>query len=309
MLKRIAAISLILICSSAAWFILARTIDFRTDESNDRLKTGVASTWGTRQTQRPPSASFDASESGQDTHRKPVLLPIESSRIQVGLALDYRQKGLLWYSTYVVRFEGAYQFHNPRSEPEPVTFHLLFPADQAIYDGLVMEVNGRSGPIAADKNGAFTTTALAADEVATLRVAYRSQGLESWTYKLGDEVTQSRDFLLTMRTDFKKIDFPGNALSPTEKHEIPGGWDLTWRYSNLISGFTISMIMPEKLQPGPLAGQISYFAPVSLLLFFFLIFVITALRDIDFHATFSWRLPSPPSICCWPTWPITPRFT
>src|SRR5213596_63279 len=64
---------------------------------------------------------------------------------------------------------------------------------------------------------------------------------------------------------------------------MPGGWDLAWRYSNLISGFQIDITMPEKLQPGPLAGEISYFAPVSLLLFFFLMFTITTLRSIDLH--------------------------
>ena len=41
--------------------------------------------------------------------------------------------------------------------------------------------------------------------------------------------------------------------------------------------------MPEKLQPGPLAGEISYFAPVSLFFFFFLMFIITTLRNIDLH--------------------------
>jgi len=41
--------------------------------------------------------------------------------------------------------------------------------------------------------------------------------------------------------------------------------------------------MPEKLQPGPLAGNISYFAPVSLLFFFFLMFLITVMRGIDLH--------------------------
>jgi inner membrane protein involved in colicin E2 resistance len=58
---------------------------------------------------------------------------------------------------------------------------------------------------------------------------------------------------------------------------------LVWRYKNLISGFAIGMAMPEKLQPGPLASQISYFAPVSLLLFFFVIFTITTLRNIELH--------------------------
>ncbi len=115
---------------------------------------------------------------------------------------------------------------------------------------------------------------LGPNQAAKLRIAYRSHGLESWRYRLGNEVSQARDFMLDVKTNFRQIDFPLNALSPTEKHETPGGWDLVWRYSNLISGFQIGVTMPEKLQPGPLAGQISYFAPVSLLLFFFLMFII-----------------------------------
>jgi len=43
------------------------------------------------------------------------------------------------------------------------------------------------------------------------------------------------------------------------------------------------MAMPEHLQPGPLAGEISFFAPVSLFFFFFLMFILTTLRDIDLH--------------------------
>ena len=36
----------------------------------------------------------------------------------------------------------------------------------------------------------------------------------------------------------------------------------------MVSGYEIGMAMPGKLQPGPLAGQISFFAPVSLFFFF-----------------------------------------
>jgi inner membrane protein involved in colicin E2 resistance len=43
------------------------------------------------------------------------------------------------------------------------------------------------------------------------------------------------------------------------------------------------MTMPEKLQPGPLAGRISFFAPVSLFFFFFLMFIITTMRGIELH--------------------------
>lgn len=43
------------------------------------------------------------------------------------------------------------------------------------------------------------------------------------------------------------------------------------------------MDMPEKLQPGPLPGRISLFAPVSLLFFFAVILLITTIRGIDVH--------------------------
>jgi inner membrane protein involved in colicin E2 resistance len=41
--------------------------------------------------------------------------------------------------------------------------------------------------------------------------------------------------------------------------------------------------MPQKLQPGPLAGRISFFAPVSLFFFFFLVFILSTLRGINLH--------------------------
>jgi len=116
-----------------------------------------------------------------------------------------------------------------------------------------------------------------------LHVAYRSQGLDSWRYQLGEGIAQARDFQLVMQTNFRNIDFADDTLSPTSKLLVPGGWQLTWQYSNLVSGFQIGMTMPEKLQPGPLAGEISYAAPVSLFFFFFLIFIITTLRNIDLH--------------------------
>jgi inner membrane protein involved in colicin E2 resistance len=79
------------------------------------------------------------------------------------------------------------------------------------------------------------------------------------------------------------VDFAENSLSPSRKRETRDGWELTWRYGNLVSGYEIALVMPEKLQPGPLAGQISLFAPVSLFFFFFLMFIITTVRGIELH--------------------------
>jgi len=116
-----------------------------------------------------------------------------------------------------------------------------------------------------------------------LKVGYASQGLDRWTYKFSEQVAHVRDFRLTMTTNFADIDFPENALSPSEKHETSDGWQLDWNYKDLLSGFQIGMVMPEKLQPGPLAGRISFFAPVSLFFFFFVVFIITTIRGVDIH--------------------------
>jgi Inner membrane protein CreD len=296
MRPRITAIAFILICTSLAWFILAATIDHRTVQSDGKLRSGVDSVWGSPQEQEPPSASYQdtqkvviQSEAGghqtaqTDNRVSTVQLPIESSRIDAGLKLEYRQKGLLWYSTYVVDFDGRYKFHNSSDVPKLVTFAIKFPAQHAIYDGLVMEVNGQPLSPVSGKQGATAVFSLPPHDAATFRIGYRSHGLDSWTYQLGDDSSEARDFLLMVHTNFKDIDFPLNTLSPSEKHETRDGWNLVWRYSNLISGFQIGLSMPQHLQPGPLAGEISYFAPVSLLLFFFVIFMLTTLRRIDLH--------------------------
>ncbi len=91
-----------------------------------------------------------------------------------------------------------------------------------------------------------------------------------------------QNFHLRINTNFKDIDFPDNTLSPASKHAIAGGWQLDWDYKNLLSGYSIAMTLPEKLQPGPLASEISFFAPVSLF-FSFPDFIVTTMRNIDLH--------------------------
>jgi inner membrane protein involved in colicin E2 resistance len=86
-----------------------------------------------------------------------------------------------------------------------------------------------------------------------------------------------------MHTNFRDIDYPANGLAPTTKRQSDHGWDLLWEYNNLVSGTRIGMVMPQRLQPGPLAGEIAAFAPVSLLFFVVVTWVIAVIRRIDIH--------------------------
>ncbi len=295
MFKRIAAIAFIFTCAAAAWMILGATIFSRTYDSDSVLEGQVTSLWGAPQAQSPPVATWErvvpkTTETVENGKKKVVTekvtvtetLPLESSRVDVALGLEHRQKGLLWYSTYTVGFEGVYAFRNT-TEQERVAFTLKYPAERAIYDDLVFTVNGAPVALANEKNSAVGVASVRPGETATLRVAYRSQGLDDWRYAFGGDVAQVRDFRLRMRTDFAAIDFPENTLSPSEKRRTEDGWELEWNYKSLVSGYQIGMAMPEKLQPGPLAGRISLFAPVSLFFFFFLMFIITTMRGIELH--------------------------
>jgi inner membrane protein involved in colicin E2 resistance len=305
MVKRIIAIAFIFVGASVAWAILGATIFQRTYDSDASASGRVASIWGAPHAQAPPVASYrqaptravtvveSVKGTGVGTGAGPAAppppepvtktLPLESSRIEVALDLEHRQKGLLWFSTYKVAFTGDYAFRNPSEKEEEVKFTLSYPTSQAIYDDLVFTIDGAQATLQNEQNSVSAVTRLAPGKTATLRVGYRSQGLESWRYNFGTNVSQVRDFTLHMKTNFKEVDFPENTLSPSEKRETQQGWELTWSYKSLLSGYQIGMVMPEKLQPGPLAGRISLFAPVSLFFFFFLMLIITTLRGIELH--------------------------
>ena len=313
MVKRIVAIAFIFICTSIAWLILGSTIFSRTRGSDQHLRDRVGSTWGTSQAQPAPVAYTERTEtrvvggadqsiplpvrrraplepqpaatstaSRTETVRIRVPLPLDQTRAAVSFLLDYRQKGLLWYSTYAVSFDGAFKFRNT-TPSDSVVFEFPLPAAQAVYDGLRVTLNGAPAAYEIKDQALLTTAQLGTGDSATLSVAYKSQGLNDWRYVLGRDVASVRDFDLVMHTNFDDIDFPENTLSATDKQKDGSGWKLQWKYTNLLSGFQIGMDMPEKLQPGPLAGQIAFFAPVSLLFFFAVMFIITTIRGIDLH--------------------------
>jgi inner membrane protein involved in colicin E2 resistance len=298
MLKRILAIIAIFACTCVAWMILGTSIYLRTENAGSELSSRVASTWGTAQEQHPPVASYvtkvtktmETEENGKkikktETHDLTNVVPLDSSQIAADLHIDYRQKGLLWFSTYRVWFAGNYTFRNPTGQEETFTIRLPLPSKQAVYDGMEISLDGQVLPLDFGGAEAIARGALKANATGAVRIAYRSQGQDNWIYKFssGDEVARVKDLHLLVKTDFGGFDFPENSLSPTEKHQTSDGWELKWDYQNLVSGFNIALKMPQKLQPGPLAGRISYFAPVPLFFFFFLVFILSTLRGIDLH--------------------------
>ena len=297
---RTVAIIFIFFCSVVAWVILGGTLVHRTDKAKEFGVGAVGELWGTEQFQRAPNFYYkvareiEVKKGGEETAegeaprevktKKEVVeefvsVEPEGADVDVSLNLKHRKKGLLWFSTYVADYRATYHIKNDAAEPRKVFVEFSFPATNALYDDftfLVKNVEVEFPTSAADTIA--TSVDLAPGEAADVVIGYESPGLDRWVYSFGDGVTRVRDFKLTARTDFDDVDFPEGCVSPTHKEKAENGWLLTWEYKDLVTGYQLGVEMPKKLNPGPIASRMSFFAPVSLLFFFTVLFIISAVK-------------------------------
>jgi hypothetical protein len=298
MIVRLIAIGFIFICTAVAWFVLAGVTTTRTHFADRSLRQQVESVWGAPQAQQPPSVTWtervprnvERVEDGKKVVRVVEnhvtrTIPLQGSDIKVVLGLDHRQKGLLWYATYAVDFAADYTFVNTTGGTRDIEIAFPFPSRNAVFDDLRFEVVGKPWLVtpAPNQDRIVGRVRLESNERVTLRTGYRSQGLDRWTYSFGSGVSEVRDFRLNVRTNFVAVDFPEGSISPVVKERAGNGWQLGWEFRRLVSGVTIAIEMPEKLQPGPLASQIALFAPISLFFFIVVLLTIGVVKRVELH--------------------------
>jgi hypothetical protein len=278
--RRLVAIGFIFVCVTVAWAILSVSINVRTHSGYESLGRQVEELWGAPHVQTAPVVYFLP----PDGRTPEKYLELESSDIQVALKLKHRQKGLLWYSTYEIAFDGRYTVQNPSDEAEEMRVRFVFPSTSAIYDDFVFTVNGVTAtPEQKSGEGIVATVELAPAEQADIHIAYKSRGLDRWLYSFGTGIVSVKNFTLMVDTDFKDINFPTRTISASTKTLTPQGWSLEWRFANLLSDFNVGVEMPRKLNPGPLASRMSSFAPVSLLFFFTVLVMLGAMNKVNLH--------------------------
>ncbi|HIG75120.1 MAG TPA: hypothetical protein EYQ24_11240 [Bacteroidetes bacterium] len=305
MTKRIIAVAFIFLCCCVAWVILGGTVHERTRSQDLDMHREVGRLWGGEQVQhaptltrletvrqsvtRPKEGAPGETESVTVTREVTHPAPLAQSRVGADLELEHRRKGLLWYPTYGVAFGGAYAFANETDETATYRFRFRLPDAAAVFGGVTLQVDGEPVEATVESGALQHEMELEPGERAAVRVGYTSGGTGAWRYELADGgasgsgVATIRDFALTMTTDFRDIDFPGGTLSPTTKKRTESGWRLSWDTGTLVTDAAIGMAMPQKLNPGPWVSRVTFFAPVSLFLFFFCVFVMALLRGVRLH--------------------------
>jgi hypothetical protein len=298
MIRRLIAIGFIFVCTAVAWQVLSGVTATRTYTADSGLRQQVERTWGAPQIQLPPAGVWNEQvkreiDTWADGKRKKVTYEekatqpanLDASEIDVALTLKHRQKGLLWYATYGVDFAATYTLINQSSSARELEIALPFPSKNALFDHLRFEIDGKPWIAAPEPAEGRIVGRVAAGpgERLVLRAGYRSQGLERWVYQFGSGVADVRNFRLAMRTNFDAIDFPDGSVSPGRKERSAEGWLLVWEFRRVMTGVSIAMVMPEKLQPGPLASQITTFAPVSLFFFIVVLLTIGVVKSVEMH--------------------------
>jgi len=223
-------------------------------------------------------------EVSRTEHR--ASLQLDGTSAHVDLDVDYRKKGLLWFSTYGVGFRAVYTVRNPTEHEIDVTMRFPYPAADAIYDNMKVDVKDNEGArISAEKDSMVAHFPVPAGRRQEVAFGYHSRGMDQWNYSFGPDVRMVRNFELVMRTDFDDYDFPKGSISPDSKKPLEdgSGWELGWDKESVVSGKSIGMVMPAKINPGPLAQGMTLHAPVSLFFFFFVMFILQVHRSIKMH--------------------------
>jgi inner membrane protein involved in colicin E2 resistance len=299
---RLLGIGIVFVVASIGWLVLGGVTQLRKGTQSEKLRASVQNLWGNQQMQSAPQLVFHyqtqepvvrtETKNGVEVKVSEVVttwrersVALASSEIDVQLHSDLRRKGLTWYSLYDVIFAGDFGYVHQGPESGELEVVLAFPDASALYDDFRFLVDGADASGGLDPTGGKlrARVAVAPGQRVQIRAGYASRGLDQWQYRPSEGVGRHEQFALTMHTDFTDIDFPSGTLSPSRKEREASGYRLQWKFGRIVTGNGIGMITPSRIQPGDLASQLSLSAPISLFFFFFVIFVLATLREIELH--------------------------
>jgi len=309
MIRRYVILGVVWAGCTVAWMLLGATLMVRSGETSSSLVNEVHQLWGPPLDQGAPGGQYTEKRPREERrtvydgngrpHESVVQtmedvafpVPLVSTHARVALTLEHRQKGLLWFPTYAADFESRYAVRNDTAVKRTVTLTFPLPARGAIYDGFeVLDEKGQPIPAEVDGGAARWTTVLEPAGRHAFAVRYRTRGTSSWTYRpAGAGSSVIRDFSLQLLSNVRGIDFSPGSISPSDSRSEGQGWRGSWEFKSLVGSAPISLELPQKTAPGPLAARITFFAPVALLFYFFVVGLLAEGRGHRLHPL-SWFL-------------------
>ena len=286
-IRRIAAVIIIFWILAGAWFVLGSAMHIRSSDLSYDIHKEVVALWGRPICQHAPSltgAQEGDTDSGKESAQPLTHVYLNGSHIDVRLSLEHRKKGLNWYPTYVSDFKSTYKIYNSGDRDQNVVFHFPLPSSCGTYEKFTILKNGEElilGPLS-DHRQRIDLLCVAQKEI-ELSVAYRTRGIDSWSYAFNQNFSEIKNFEMLIETDFMNYDYTSGSMSAEQIEESEEGVTLRWNANNLITSQDIGIQMPVKLNPGPLSAKMTFFAPICLIFFFSLLAAVAVVKEVNIH--------------------------
>jgi hypothetical protein len=251
--------------------VMSIQVGSRTDFANTELHQDVMDRWGTPISQPAPSVRYVETGAVFTDLDK---LPLASQHVDVQTVMNYRKRGLAYFSGFDFGFEGNYTVTN--TEEHTIDIVFVFPIklqkNRVLLSDFMFTVNGEETKVSMSENTdkLVWTGRMKKGETAAFSVAYKGRGLDAFTYQL-DPSTPVHDFSMRCTVDGgTNYDYPEGVIPASEvKPESNDKIILTWDYSSLESGVPVGLILPsEKSFAKIIATMTRRSIPVFLLFFF-----------------------------------------
>ncbi len=249
--------------------VMSTRIADRRSFADGELYQEVAERWGAPIDQPVPSARYV--ESGSVFNRLEPL-PLAHQHVRVDAEMNYRRRGLVFFSGFDFGFKGNYRLHNDRGKTIDLVF--VFPLqmikDQVLLSDLVFTINGQPSDLGMveDRRQLQWTGRLEDGASVDIDISFHGRGLNSFLYRLDPQLpVRDLRFELVIRGG-RDHDYPAGVLPATAERVEHDAKILEWRYAALESGVPVGAILPSEKAYDALILKMLLHAVVGYLIFF-----------------------------------------
>jgi hypothetical protein len=227
--------------------VIAGQVADRTEFANSELAAGVEDRWGAPVEQPAPSLRYVHSGT-IFTELKP--LPFDRQHVEVQAKMNYRKRGLRYFSGFDFTLAADYAVVNRESHDIDVAF--IFPMEmdksQVLLSELEFLVDRKPASLDLGESGnrLVWTGRIAQGATANFHIRYRARGLNSFIYKL-DPALPARDVRVHFAVEGgDNFDYPAGVLSASAVQTASDAVTLDWAFQSLESGVSLGVILPSE---------------------------------------------------------------
>jgi hypothetical protein len=276
----------------ATWVIAAQ-VEQRNDFAGSHVAQDVESRWGAPVAQPAPSLRYVQSGTIFTELKK---LPFDRQEVKVDAKMNYRKRGLRYFSGFDFALTAAYRVKN--TEPNDIDVAFIFPIElnksQVLLSELKFQVDGEDAELDLGKGGnrLVWTGRIAKGQSTEFQIRYQARGLESFVYKLDPSLPARNVRLHVGVAGGENFDYPAGVLSASNVTQTRAGVALDWAFPSLESGVNLGVILPAEKTFDSIIATMARRAWVPFLAFAGLLLLLSARHERPLLFYESWLLAS-----------------